>query len=187
MERPRLYKIEELLGDNNSKRTKLAESWVDNCFKEENTLIVSGCSQSYSKEDPEHPREKYRKGKSDILSTNYLHSNKPSLFLKGLCKYHSNGHQELPQLLKSMTELADLYPNPYQWMAGFISTSSKLRPTHVDWYDSLLVPLKGSKILQVGNRPYKKISGMFYSYSEDHGFSDSSYLEEQVTVTPAKH
>ena len=85
-----------------------------------------------------------------------------------------------------MTELADLYPNPYQWMAGFISTSSKLRPTHVDWYDSLLVPLKGSKILQVGNRPYKKISGMFYSYSEDHGFSDSSYLEEQVTVTPGQ-
>ena len=55
------------------------------------------------------------------------------------------------------------------WAAAFISSPTLSRDWHVDWYDSLLVPVRGKKTIYFMDAP-TKVASLIYSYSDDHGF-----------------
>lgn len=151
---------------------------VRNKLNSLNSVFFSGHNKACDISSQDHPFNLYTSGDIDILSTNYY-------YLMD-CKAYSTLARLLPKSIEppsceldpGLKLIASSSPYTYRcsWAAAFISSPKLCRDWHVDWYDSLLVPLQGKKTIHFINSPTKTAGPVYslYSYSDDHGFKPSN-------------
>ena len=147
-------------------------------------MYISGYDLDRGSSHADHPINLYSSKAISIISTNYFYIG-GGLPGDNICNLTANSEgrpsRSMHRLLTAIDSLS-LYGNKTcTWIAAFQSMPSLSRGWHLDWYDSILVPLSGSKRVLMKSQKASSMSD-FYTHSSDYDYGRDNNISEDLSV-----